>query len=59
MPDSLPDLEARSLQVLLEIAQLGDFQRASVHASFRHCAKPNCACARDNHPGTARSASVL
>lgn len=32
MPDSLPDLEARRSQVLLEIAQLGDFRRGSVHA---------------------------
>ncbi len=51
MPDSLPDLEARRSQVLLEIAQLGDFRRGSVHASFRRCGKPNCACARDDHPG--------
>ncbi len=51
MPDSLPDLEARRSQILLEIAQLGDFRRGSVHASFRRCGKPNCACARDDHPG--------
>lgn len=51
MPDSLPDLESRRSQVLLEIAQLGDFRRGSVHASFRRCGKPNCACARDDHPG--------
>lgn len=51
MPDSLPDLEARRSQILLEIAQLGDFRRGSVHASFRRCGKPNCACASDDHPG--------
>ena len=51
MPDSLPDLEARRSQILLEVAQLGDFRRGSVHASFRRCGKPNCACASDDHPG--------
>ncbi len=51
MPDSLPDLETRRSQILLEIAQLGDFRRGSVHASFRRCGKPNCACARADHPG--------
>ncbi len=51
MPDSLPDVEARRSQLLLEIAQLGDFRRGSVHASFRRCGKPNCACASDDHPG--------
>ena len=51
MPDSLPDLEARRSQLLLAIAQLGDFRRGSVHASFRRCGKPNCACASDDHPG--------
>ena len=51
MPQSLPDLESRRSQILLEIAQLGDFRRGSVHAAFRRCGKPNCACARDDHPG--------
>ena len=51
MPDSLPDLEARRSQILLEIAQLGDFRRGSVQSSFRRCGKPNCACASDDHPG--------
>ena len=51
MPDSLSDLETRRSQILLEIAKLGDFRRGSVHASFRRCGKPNCACASDDHPG--------
>ena len=51
MPQSLPDLESRRSRILLEIAQLGDFRRGSVHAAFRRCGKPNCACARDDHPG--------
>jgi hypothetical protein len=51
MPEPLPDLEARRSQILLEIARLGDFRRGSVHAAFRRCGKPNCACANDGHPG--------
>ena len=51
MPNPLPDLETRRCQVLLEIAQLGDFRRGSVHTSFRRCGKPSCACASDDHPG--------
>ena len=47
----LPDLEAQRSQIVPEIAQLGDFSRGSVHPSFRRCAKANCACASDDHPG--------
>ncbi len=47
----MPDLEARRSNILLEIAWLGDFRRGSVHASYRRCGKPNCACAGDGHPG--------
>ena len=51
MPDSLPALEERRSQIVLAIGQLGDFRRGSIHASFRRCGKPGCACARDDHPG--------
>ena len=51
MPDSLPALEERRFPIVLEIARLGDFRRGSIHAYFRRCGKPNCACARDDHPG--------
>lgn len=45
---SLPALEERRSQILLEIAQLGDFRPGSIHAQFRRCGKPNCACAREH-----------
>ncbi len=56
MSDSLPELEQRRSQILFEIAQLGDFRPGSIHAQFRRCGKPNCACAHD--PG-ARHGPVM
>ena len=50
MPDSLPALEERRSPIVLTIAQLGDFRRGSIHASFRRCGNPHCARARDDHP---------
>ena len=51
MPDSLPDLEVRRSQILLEVAQLGDFRPGCVNPLYRRCGKPNCACANDDHAG--------
>ena len=51
LPDSLSALEDRRSQIVLAIGQLGDFRRGSIHASFRRCGKPGCACTRDDHPG--------
>ena len=47
MPGSLSTLEQRRSQIIFEIAQLGDFRPGSVHAQFRRCGKPTCACGRD------------
>ena len=41
MPDPLPALEQRRSQLLLAIAQLGDFRPGSIHAAFRRCGKSN------------------
>ncbi len=49
MSDSLPALEERRSQIIFEIAQLGDFRPGSIHAQFRRCGKPNCACAHDQN----------
>ena len=35
LPDPLPALEQRRSQLLLAIAQLGDFRPGSIHAAFR------------------------
>ncbi|MDN5756984.1 MAG: hypothetical protein L0H59_00365 [Tomitella sp.] len=48
---SLPDLEARRTQLYDELAATGDFRRGSVSENYRRCGKPNCACAREGHPG--------
>ena len=47
----MSDLETRRSQILLGMAQLGDFRRGSVHVSFRLCGQPNCAGAGDDHSG--------
>src|SRR5512138_3567337 len=52
MPEpSLTDLEQQRDQLYAELAQVGDFRRGSVSENYRRCGKPNCACARPDHPG--------
>ncbi len=51
MPSSLTALEQRRAELTSQLAQLGDFRRGSLSASFRRCGKSTCACARDDHPG--------
>lgn len=33
------------------LTEIGDFRRGSVSENYRRCGKPNCACARRDHPG--------
>jgi hypothetical protein len=51
MPPSLPALEQRRSGLTRQLAQLGDFRRGSLSASFRRCGKAACACAGRDHPG--------
>jgi hypothetical protein len=52
MPDpSLSELEARRAQLYERLADTGDVRRGSVSENYRRCGKPNCACARPDHPG--------
>jgi hypothetical protein len=51
MPSSLSALEQRRTGLVRQLAQLGDFRRGSLNASFRRCGKSACVCARDDHPG--------
>ncbi len=48
---SLGDLEEQRVRLYAELAEVGDFRRGSVSENYRHCGKPNCACARPDHPG--------
>lgn len=47
----LADLEEQRARLFEQLAGLGDFRPGSVNATYRRCGKPNCACAREGHPG--------
>jgi len=51
MPLSLPALEQHRSGLTRQLAQLGDFRRGSLSASYRRCGKLGCACAKQDHPG--------
>jgi hypothetical protein len=48
---SLPELETRRAGLYDRLAAIGDFRRGSISENYRRCGKPNCACARPDHPG--------
>ena len=48
---SLPELEAERDRLYVQLSVIGDFWRGSVSENYRKCGKPNCACARPDHPG--------
>ena len=51
MPETLPQLEKQRVEVVEEIAGLGDFRRGSITSFRARCGKGNCACHRPGHPG--------
>ena len=48
---SLPELETERERLYAQLSAVGDFRRGSVSENYRKCGKPNCACARPDHPG--------
>ena len=48
---SLNDLQEQRARLYVRLAEVGDFRRGSVSENYRRCGKPNCACARAEHPG--------
>jgi hypothetical protein len=44
-------LEAERERLYQALSQVGDFRRGSISVNYRRCGKPNCACARPDHPG--------
>lgn len=48
---SLGELEEQRRRLYEQLAEVGDFRRGSVSENYRRCGKPNCACARPEHPG--------
>lgn len=51
MPQTIPHLEKQRVQVVQEIAGLGDFRRGSITSITGRCGKANCCCHRPGHPG--------
>ncbi|WP_338069611.1 DUF6788 family protein, partial [Phytoactinopolyspora endophytica] len=47
----LESLEQQWDALYEQLAATGDFRRGSVNETYRRCGKPNCACAREDHPG--------
>lgn len=47
----LDDLAQQRTRLYEQLAATGDLRRGSVTESYRRCGKPNCACAREEHPG--------
>ena len=47
----LGELEQRRAELYARLAAVGDFRAGSINETWRRCGKPNCACARDGHPG--------
>jgi hypothetical protein len=51
MPESIETLEARREKLYQQLQAVGDFRRGIISVNYRKCGKPNCACARSDHPG--------
>lgn len=51
MATKLEALEGRRQELYQALAGLGDFRRGTISVNYRKCGKPNCACARGEHPG--------
>lgn len=47
----LEELEAQRDRLYEQLTEVGDFRRGSISENYRRCGKPNCACARPEHPG--------
>ena len=49
--EPLDELERHRAELYARLAGTGDFRPGSVSETWRRCGKPNCACARPDHPG--------
>jgi len=49
--EPLDELERRRAELYARLAGTGDFRPGGVSETWRRCGKPNCACARPDHPG--------
>jgi hypothetical protein len=51
MQPTVESLEQRRQDLCQQLAGLGEFRRGTLSVNYRRCGKPNCACARPDHPG--------
>ena len=51
MAETIPQLQNQRVQVVQEIAGLGDFRRGSITSITGRCGKANCGCHQPGHPG--------
>jgi hypothetical protein len=51
MHATVESLEQRKKDLYQQLASLGEFRRGTLSVNYRRCGKPNCACARPDHPG--------
>jgi len=51
MAETIPQWEKQRVQVVQEIAGLGDFRRGSITSITGRCGKANCRCHQPGHPG--------
>jgi hypothetical protein len=51
MTETLESLEHQRDDLYRQLQQVGDFRRGTISVVYRKCGKPNCACARQGHPG--------
>ena len=51
MTETFSQLEKQRVQVVRDIAGLGDFRRGSITGIIGRCGKGNCGCHQPGHPG--------
>ena len=51
MTETLSQWEKQRVQVVRDIAGLGDFRRGSITGIIGRCGKANCGCHQPGHPG--------
>jgi hypothetical protein len=51
MPETIPQLENQRVQVVQQIAGLGDFRRGSITSITGRCGKAHCRCHQPGQPG--------
>jgi len=51
MSEQLEKLEGERIELMAQIAQLGDFRAGSITSFMRRCGKRECHCARKGDPG--------